>query len=212
MADFKTHLTGGIVVGATFSAISFISFEMNIVQSFAVFTMGLLGGILPDLDSDSGKPLALISGMLSVLFPALLLTQISSETSFTPEFLISYFAFSYFVINYIFCELIKKMTKHRGIMHSIPFAFLCAEIAYLLFYPSGQNMTTMAALSIFFGCIIHLILDELNAFYFKFGFIPLLNKSSGTALKLYSKDIFPNFLIFSFVLLMTIIIILKHKV
>lgn len=212
MADFKTHLTGGIVVGATFSAISFISFEMNIVQSFAVFTMGLLGGILPDLDSDSGKPLALISGMLSVLFPALLLTQISSETSFTPEFLISYFAFSYFVINYIFCELIKKMTKHRGIMHSIPFAFLCAEIAYLLFYPSGQNMTTMAALSVFFGCIIHLILDELNAFYFKFGFIPLLNKSSGTALKLYSKDIFPNFLIFSFVLLMTIIIILKHKV
>jgi len=212
MADFKTHLTGGIVVGATFSAISFISFEMNIIQSFAVFTMGLLGGILPDLDSDSGKPIALISGMLSVLFPALLLTQISYETSFTPEFLISYFAFSYFVINYIFCELIKKMTKHRGIMHSIPFSFLCAEIAYLLFYPSGQNMTTMAALSIFFGCIIHLILDELNAFYFKFGFIPMLKKSSGTALKLYSKDIFPNFMIFSFVLLMTIIIILTHKI
>ncbi len=211
MADFKTHLTGGIVVGATFSAISFVSFEMNIIQSFAVFTMGLLGGILPDLDSDSGKPLALISGMLSVLFPALLLSQISSETSFTPELLISYFAFCYFVINYIFCELIKKMTKHRGIMHSIPFAFLCAEIAYLLFYPSGQNMTTMAALSVFFGCIIHLILDELNAFYFKFGFIPMLNKSSGTALKLYSKDIFSNVIILTSLTAVTAMIVFMQN-
>ncbi len=173
--------------------------------------MYAIGIILPDLDSDSGKPLALISGMLSVLFPALLLTQISSKTSFTPEFLISYFAFSYFVINYIFCELIKKMTKHRGIMHSIPFAFLCAEIAYLLFYPSGQNMTTMAALSIFFGCIIHLILDELNAFYFKFGFIPMLNKSSGTALKLYSKDLFSNLILFTSLVGITTIIVLIHN-
>ncbi|MCK5664818.1 MAG: metal-dependent hydrolase [Thiotrichaceae bacterium] len=212
MADFKTHVAGGIMVGAGFSATSLIYFDMNIVQSFAVFTMGLLGGILPDLDSDSGKPLALISGMLSVLFPALLLNQIPAENSLSTEFLISYFTFCYLVINYIICELIKKMTIHRGIMHSIPFSFLCAEIVYLLFYSSGQSMMTMAALSVFFGCIMHLILDELNAFYFKFGFIPMLKKSSGTALKLYSKDIFPNFIIFSMVLLMTIMIILTHKV
>lgn len=211
MADFKTHMIGGVIVGSGFATISFISFEMNIVQSFAVFTMGLLGGILPDLDSDSGKPLALISGMLSVLLPALLLSQISSENSLSPEFLISYFTFCYLVINYIICELIKKMTIHRGIMHSIPFSFLCAEIAYLLFYSSGQSMTTMAALAIFSGCIIHLVLDELNAFYFKFGFIPMLNKSSGTALKLYSKDFFPNFVIFTSLLGITTMIVFMQN-
>ena len=178
MADFKTHVAGGVLVGGTFSALSFISFEMNIVQSFAVFTLGLLGGILPDLDSDSGKPLSLISGMLSVLFPALLLSQIPTQQYSSPEFLISYFTFCYLVINYIICELIKKMTIHRGIMHSIPFSFLCAEITYLLFDSADKNMSTMAASAVFFGCFIHLILDELHAIYFKFGFIPMLKKSS----------------------------------
>jgi membrane-bound metal-dependent hydrolase YbcI (DUF457 family) len=207
MADFKTHVAGGVIVGASFSVISFISFDMNSVQSFAVFTMALLGSILPDLDSDSGKPLALISGMLSVLLPALLLSQIAAENSLSAEFLISYFMFCYLVINYIICELIKKMTIHRGIMHSIPFSFLCAEIAYLLFSSSGKDMMTMASIAIFSGCIVHLVLDEFHAVYFKFGFIPMLKKSSGTALKLYSQGFFANFFIFCSVLIATAFII-----
>ncbi|MCU7835836.1 MAG: metal-dependent hydrolase [gamma proteobacterium symbiont of Taylorina sp.] len=210
MADFKAHLVGGVVVGSVFSAISLISFGLNIVQSFAIFTMGLLGGILPDLDSDSGKPLALISGSVSVLIPALLLSKIntiSAINSTSPEFLISYFTLCYLIINYVICELIKKMTKHRGIMHSIPFSFFSAEMVYLLFSSSGKQIATMAALTIFFGCLIHLILDELNAFYFKFGFIPILNKSSGTALKLYSQDLWANFFMFCLVCGATIIIV-----
>lgn len=209
MADFKTHAAGGIAVGGAFSVTSLISFGLDPVQSFAVFTMGLFGGILPDLDSDSGKPLALISGMISVLVPALLLSKISVANTVSAEFLISYFACCYFIINYVICELIKKMTMHRGIMHSIPFSFLAAEIAYLLFNTSGQIMATMAALAIFCGCLIHLILDELNAFYFKFGFIPMLKKSSGTALKLYSKGFFANFFIYSLVFAATVVIFLK---
>jgi membrane-bound metal-dependent hydrolase YbcI (DUF457 family) len=199
MANFKTHVAGGIIVGLGFSSIGYLSFNLDLIQSFAIFTIGLLGGIIPDLDSDSGKPLALISGSLSVLLPALLLNKVTTPDKLSPEFLISYFAFSYFLINYIACELIKKFTVHRGIMHSIPFSFLVAEVTYLLFTSSGQKMATMASLALFFGCLVHLILDELNAFYFKFGFIPLLNKSSGTALKLYSSGFLINIFIYSLV-------------
>ena len=206
MADFKTHVVGGVATGGFFATISFISFALDPVQCFAVFTLGLLGGIIPDLDSDSGKPLALISGSLSVLIPALLLSKMPTANTTSPEFLISYFAFCYFIINYVICELIKKMTSHRGIMHSIPFAFLSAEIAYLLFNSSGQKMATMAAVAIFSGCLIHLILDELNSFYFKFYFIPLLNKSSGTAFKLYSKGVMANFFIYALVFGVSLII------
>ena len=149
MADFKTHVVGGVIVGGGFSTVGYLSFGLDPIQSFAIFTMGLLGGIIPDLDSDSGKPLALISGSLSVLVPALLLSKLSTVDARSPEFLISYFAFSYFILNYIVCELIKKMTIHRGIMHSIPFAFLTAEVIYLLFTSSGQEMATLAALAIF---------------------------------------------------------------
>ena len=38
-------------------------------------------------------------------------------------------------------------------------------------------MATVVAIATFVGCLTHLILDELNAFYLKFGFIPMLKNS-----------------------------------
>ena len=85
-------------------------------------------------------------------------------------------------------------------MRSIPFSLFVAQITYLLFKPSGLMLSTMAAFAIFFGCLMHLVLDELNAFYLKFAFIPMLKKSSGTAFKLFSDDLWANFFIYSLVL------------
>lgn len=206
MADFKTHVAGGVVVGVGFAGISLFFYDLNIIQSFAVFIMGLFGAILPDLDSDSGKPLALISGMLSVLIPVLLLSNMNTINISSPEFLISYFTSCYLVINYLICGLIKKMTVHRGIMHSIPFSFLSAEIIYILFVSSGKNMATIAALAIFFGCLMHLVLDEVNSLNFKFGIIPMLTKSSGSAFKLYSSGFLANSFMFISIIGVTLLI------
>ena len=208
MAEFKTHLAGGMLTGAAASAISFISFDLNIVQAFSVFIMGSLGGILPDLDSDSGKPLTLLFGTISVLLPALLLNKVVNQASISSEFLVSYFVCCYFVINLLICELIKKMTVHRGIMHSISFAILSGEIGYLLFVSSGHNMATIIGLSTFVGCLVHLVLDELNSFSLKFGFIPGLKQSSGTALKLKSANNLANIFVYSLIVGATTAIVL----
>ncbi|MEA2039424.1 MAG: metal-dependent hydrolase, partial [Thermodesulfobacteriota bacterium] len=141
MADFKTHLSGGIVTGLGIATISFFTKELNITQVFSLFIMGTVGGILPDIDSDSGKPLSFLFGILSVLLPALLLTKINRHGGLSPEFLVSYFVIAYFIINRVICEIIKKLTVHRGIMHSIPFAVLSSEISYLLFISSGRTMS-----------------------------------------------------------------------
>jgi membrane-bound metal-dependent hydrolase YbcI (DUF457 family) len=162
--------------------------------------MGSLGGILPDLDSDSGKPLTLLFGIVSVLLPALLLNKIIGQLTISPELLVGYFSCSYLLINSLICELIKKVTIHRGIMHSIPFAILSGEIGYLLFVSSGQSMGTIVGLSVFTGCIVHLVLDELNSFSLKFGFIPTMKRSSGTALKLKSADNLANMAVYSLIL------------
>lgn len=199
MAEFKTHLTGGVVTGLGISTIGLISFDLSIIQAFSVFVMGSIGGILPDLDSDTGKPLTLLFGIMSVLIPALLLNKAVDSTSISPEFLVSYFVCCYFVINSLICELIKKMTVHRGIMHSIPFAVLSGEISYLLFVSSGRDIATIIGLSVFAGCLIHLILDELNSFSLKFGFIPKLKQSSGTALKMKSPIMWVNLLVYGLV-------------
>jgi len=206
MADFNTHLLGGVLVGGAFSTISYISMDLNIIQSYAVFIMGVLGGLLPDLDSDTGKPLEIISAAVSILVPALLLSNIAKQYTISAEFLIGYFTICYFIINYILCELLKRITIHRGIMHSIPFSFLAAQIAYLLFKPSGVTLATMTSCVVFFGCLIHLILDEFHSFYLKFGFIPMLKRSSGTALKFFSNNLLANLIIYSSVFAMMLLI------
>ena len=208
MAGFKTHLTGGMLTGAGASTIGLLSFNLNITQVFSVFVMGSLGGILPDLDSDSGKPLTLLFGTISVLLPALLLNRVIDTASISPEFLVSYFVCCYFAINSLICELIKKVTIHRGIMHSIPFAVLSGELSYLLFISSSHSLATVIGLTVFAGCCVHMILDELNSFSLKFGFVPTLKKSSGTALKLKSANQSANIFIYFLIIGSTTAIVL----
>ena len=205
MAEFKTHLTGGMVAGISIALGGSLFLKLNAVQTCAVFLMGVTGGILPDLDSDSGKPLAILCSQLSVLIPALLVDRIVRDVNNSPEFLISYFVLSYFFINNIICEIIKKITKHRGIMHSIPFAFLCGGGAYHLFVPSGRHMAITAGVALFSGCIVHLALDELNSLTIKFGVIPVIKNSCGTALKFRSG----SGLATAFIYIITIFLFIK---
>jgi membrane-bound metal-dependent hydrolase YbcI (DUF457 family) len=154
MADFKTHLSGGIVTGLGVSVVGYLTTELDIAQAFSVFVMGAVGGILPDIDSDSGKPLAFLFGILSVLLPALLLTKINRQGGLSPEFLVSYFVIAYFIINRVICEIIKKLTVHRGIMHSIPFAVLSGEIFnffFWFFFSPGGIFPMIWVLVFFFG-------------------------------------------------------------
>ena len=127
--------------------------------------------------------------LVSVLIPSVLLIEAIRIGGDSPEFLICYFAVSYLFINYVICSIIKKITVHRGMMHSIPFALVCGGICYLLFLSSGKKVAIMAGTAVFSGCLVHLVLDELSSFKLKFGFIPILKKSSGTAFKLKSESL-----------------------
>jgi membrane-bound metal-dependent hydrolase YbcI (DUF457 family) len=188
MADFKTHLAGGIISGAGFSAAGLFIHALTLTQAGAVFTVGAFAGLLPDLDSDTGRPLTFLFQLLSVIIPCVFFLTAAQYGGNSLEFLICYFTLSYLFINYIVCSFIKKLTVHRGMMHSIPFAFLCGGVGYLLFSNSGGQIALIAGTAALFGCLLHLILDELNSFKFKYGFIPTLKKSSGTALKLKSSS------------------------
>lgn len=67
MAGFKTHLTGGILSGAGVALAGFLSGSLSMIQTAAIFVVGSVGGLLPDLDSDSGKPLTLLFQLVSLL-------------------------------------------------------------------------------------------------------------------------------------------------
>ena len=189
MAGFKAHLAGGIASGVGISLIGFYLRGLNLTQAGAIFVVGSVGGLLPDLDSDTGKPLSFLFHLVSVLIPSVLLIEAVQIGGDSPEFLICYFTISYLSINYVLCSIIKKITVHRGMMHSIPFAIVCGGIGYLLFLPSSEQVAIMAGVAMFSGCFVHLVLDELSSFKLKFGFIPIPKKSSGSAFKLKSESL-----------------------
>lgn len=189
MANFKAHLTSGILNGICFASAGIIFKGLQPVEAATVFIIGTTGALLPDLDSDTGKPLALLCQLISVLVPVFLYPYTKLFFVTDTPFLLCYFTSFYLIINYIICLIIKKITKHRGIMHSIPFSILCGEITFILFYSSGLKLAIIGSIAVFSGCIIHLVLDELNSISLKYGFVLVRKNSSGSALKFFSPYI-----------------------
>lgn len=211
MAGFRAHLAGGMVSGGAVSLVGFSLKGLSLTQAGAIFVVGSVGGLLPDLDSDTGKPLTFLSQLLSILIPSMLFGKASQLGGDSPEFLICYFSLFYLFINYVVCSIVKRITIHRGMMHSIPFAFLCGGIGYLLFTSSGAKAALMGGIAVFLGYFSHLVLDELSSFKLRFGLIPILKNSTGTALKFTSPSILTTFftylalaLVFMIVFLLTI--------
>ena len=196
MAEFKVHLAGGIAAGAGASVAGHFMAGLTPLQAGAIFVVGSVGGLLPDLDSDTGKPLAFLFHLISVLLPSLLFVRAVQIGGDSPEFLICYFTASYLFINYVVCAIVKQVTVHRGMMHSIPFVFVCAGVAYILFKPSGTQVAIMAAFAVFLGCLVHLVLDEITSFRLKFGIIPVPKRSSGSAFKFKSDSLFATLFIY----------------
>jgi membrane-bound metal-dependent hydrolase YbcI (DUF457 family) len=207
MADFKTHLTSAVLSAAGFSGVGLLTNAVTVPQAGAIFTVGAFAGLLPDLDSDTGKPLSLLFQLLSVIVPCALLYKASQVGSVSLKFLICCFILAYLILNYVVCPFIKKMTVHRGIMHSIPFSVLCGGVGYLLFENSGSQVAFLGGFAILFGCFVHLILDEINSITIKHGFIPVLKKSSGTSLKFKSSSMLTSLFVYTLLILVSIIAI-----
>jgi len=184
MANFATHIN----VAAMTSGISAILLGYtNIIDkdnTFIYFVAGTIGGILPDIDHNKAIPLKIMQFFFANLFAFIM------SYSFVEVYpilnLIAIWIFSYlFVV--VFFKLFKKLTTHRGIIHSIPCAFLCFFTVtsfsfYILTLPLKESY--FIGFFLFLGYLTHLILDEI--FSIDIGGMKL-KKSFGTALKFYSN-------------------------
>ena len=189
---------GGAVGAAAVTGTHAVVFPGRLapVQLAALFFMGILGSLLPDLDSDTGKPLSILFHLLSFIVPLGMFKFAVRYHGPSLEFLICYFTVSWLIINFPVCGIIKKLTIHRGIMHSIPFVMLCGAWAGILFLPSGAAMAMAAASAVFTGGMVHLVMDELHSLNWSSGLIPRTNKATGTALKLFAPSFAATFIVY----------------
>lgn len=190
MANFNIHLS----VAASSSAIVATGcVNLGLVDfshaPWLVF-LGIVGGMLPDIDAVNSKPVRLLFNVLALLSATAVLSALKNYV--TSYQLVASAIGIYWLTRFLVLASIKRFTVHRGIFHSILallfFSFLMACVAY---YFAKQNAiyAWLNGFFIGFGFLVHLLLDEIYS-------VDLSNrrikKSFGTALKLFNYKNLPS--------------------
>lgn len=186
MATFEQHVNIAVIItGITITPIYTYGL-INTSEAFILLTLGLIGGILPDLDSDTSKAVQIAFKIMSTFLPLLLL--LSTQESLTLLDMLLIWLIAGLILQIIFTKLFLNFTRHRGVFHTIPMGIMFGLLIISLFenyLNFNIYFSTLAGVFLFLGFNIHLLLDEfisLNAFGMK------VKKSLGTAFKLYDKN------------------------
>ncbi len=181
MAAFKTHLTVASIGSSMAATMLFASAVASPQEVLLYVILGVVGGLLPDIDSDSSLTVRLLFTFVATLISFLVMFKQRADNTVMELFII--WAASFIFIKIFIFSLFTKLTVHRGIIHSIPaaVAFGCTAAIILnrVFY-FNDFVSWMGGGFVFSGSILHLILDEL----YGFNFLNLkAKKSSGSAFK-----------------------------
>ncbi len=85
---------------------------------------------------------------------------------------------------------------HRGIIHSIPMAFIWGAVVFLVYHRAPSLIQNVTAASATIGFITHLVIDETFSLVDINGGRFMPKRSFGTALKFFSNSIVANLIIY----------------
>lgn len=203
MASFRAHFSLGILLGIAAVA-GIVSFALADDSSFfiAVFVAAVIGGIMPDMDSDSGIPFHVTFGVLSCIAGSLALLHVMHTTSHDYQLLVGWPVGAMFLVWVVGGAIFKQLTRHRGMVHSIPAALLSGLVTFMISQKYGftESDAFLLSVALTIGFIGHLVLDEMWAAVNFHGvpFVP--NKAFGSALKLFSHSKLTNIIVYGLVL------------
>ncbi|MBX3415177.1 MAG: metal-dependent hydrolase [Pirellulales bacterium] len=188
MAGFKTHVTFSSTIGVAYGG---VALYQGVPLPTCVLAAGLCGvsGMLPDLDSDSGRPLRESVTFAAAVVPMMLVGRME-RMEWSMESIVLAGAFIYLGIRWGLAWVLKKFSVHRGMFHSIPAMLIFGEIAFLLVESPDMKIRYYKAGAVMAGYLSHLVLDEIWSIDFRRF---RLKSSFGTALKLWGDNGWANF-------------------
>ena len=182
MANFRTHIQVASAASGLLAAGMVWAGEVSLSQACLLWLAGSLGGILPDMDSDSSHSLDIVFRLFGALAAILALLFGQQHLSLVDTFVLG--AVAYGLVRYPLCWVFAHFTVHRASLHSLlanaVFGLVTVVVADRLFR-LGAELAWLTGLFVFLGACIHLLLDELYSIDLEGRRI---KKSFGTALKL----------------------------
>lgn len=193
MGNFVHHLSGSVIAGGACSAASYYLFHTDYYDTAAIGAICAISGLLPDVDSPYSKPTEHILSISSALAPSFVL-QYLSVYHLTPSQILIIAVGSFLLVRFGLRVILKHVTVHRGMFHSIPAAIIWGCIVFLSFSHSPEMLRNMVASAAALGFIVHLLIDEMFSLVDISGGTFEPKKSAGTAFKFFSPSSFANFL------------------
>jgi membrane-bound metal-dependent hydrolase YbcI (DUF457 family) len=182
MANFRSHITGGVLTASGLIFVTHGSLSMPLLSAPLLASVCVIGSMFPDLDSDKGRPVELVFRFVSVLLSVTFTLVGYGELTF--EALVGSILLIVFFTRYLLRPMFEKFTVHRGIFHSIPMALFMTSLLVLFSKPYMSHINWLLGFYFMAGYVTHLVMDEIWS-------IDLLGlrfkRSFGTALKLIGK-------------------------
>src|SRR5947208_3059853 len=111
MANFKGHISTSTALGVAVGAVGFWYLHCDWGTALLAAGLTAVGGMLPDLDSDSGIPVRELFGVAGLLVPLLLLGRLR-QFHLTPEQTLVILAAVYLIVRFGVSEVFRRITVH----------------------------------------------------------------------------------------------------
>jgi hypothetical protein len=205
MADFKTHISASTVLGVAYGSAAHALFDLPLSTSVLAGGLCSVSGMLPDVDSNTSRPLREGLCFAAAVVPMMLVDRFQ-QIGWSIESIILAGAVIYGLVRFVFGELLRRYTVHRGMFHSLPAALIFGELTFLLTSDPDVRIRLYKAGAVVVGYLSHLMLDELYSVEWSRGRLRL-KKSFGTALKMFSHKWWANISTYAKLALLTYVVV-----
>ena len=183
MANFKTHIS--VAAGASFVAgLSAYTLGMaTIPQTLFIIMLGVIGGILPDIDSPHSTSKEWVFSILGATSGLIFMFSLIVELGILLSLFLSICI--YIAITKYLKALLGKFCVHRGVVHSLPVGLIFASVIVILVNLLTHELifSWLSGVFLSLGFFVHLLLDECYSVDLSGA---KLKKSFGTALSVFS--------------------------
>lgn len=204
MAAYREHISVSSLLGVVVGGGAYFAMGFTPIQGALVGWLTALGGMLPDLDSETGKPVREMFGLVAAIAPLALVGRVIGWLGLpnTTELVMLLIVLMYLTIKYGGQMFIGSIAVHRGMFHSIPAMLIAAEVTYLAYPHESHKVKLLMGAGVAIGFFSHLLLDEMYSVQWT-GVRVKLKSSSGSAIKMFGKLFVPNVITYSILMVLT---------